>query len=94
MIGLPGETISSTGGSIDIDGRTLREPGWYNQGSGQVGSAPIHRTTIPPGHYFVMGDNRTNSCDSRSFGVISGSSVVGKVTAIVTRNGHAYIHFL
>jgi len=94
VIGLPGETISSIGDSVDIDGRTLREPGWYDAGSGQVGSAPIHHIKIPPGHYFVMGDNRTNSCDSRSFGAISGSSVVGKVTAIVTRNGHAYLHFL
>jgi signal peptidase I len=94
VIGLPGETIRSVGATIDIDGRPLREPGWYNPRSGQVGSAPIRRTTIPDGDYFVMGDNRTNSCDSRSFNAIPGTSIVGQVVAVVTRNGHPYLHIL
>ncbi len=92
VIGLPGETIWSVGNAIDIDGRHLNEPGWYNSMYGQVGSTPIHRTKIPPGDYFLMGDNRTASCDSRSFGPIPASSIVGKVVLIVTRNGHPYIH--
>jgi len=92
VIGLPGETIWSVGNAIEVDGRHLNEPGWYNSRYGQVGSTPIHRTKIPPGDYFVMGDNRTASCDSRSFGAIVGSSIVGKVVLIVSRAGHPYIH--
>jgi signal peptidase I len=92
VIGLPGETIWSVGNAIDVDGRILNEPGWYNATDGQVGPTPILRTTIPRGDYYVLGDNRTASCDSRSFGPIAGSSIVGKVVLIVTRNGHPYLH--
>jgi signal peptidase I len=93
VIGLPGETIVSHGNTIFINGKALSENGWYRTGEPQVGAMPITRTKIPAGDYFVMGDNRTDSCDSRSFGVIQGSSVVGKVIAIVWRNGHPYLHF-
>jgi len=94
VIGLPGETIWSSGQTIDIDGRRLKEPGWYNAKSEEVGSTPIRRTRIPPDHYFVLGDNRTDSCDSRSFAAIPGSTIVGKVMVIVTRDGHPYLHVL
>jgi signal peptidase I len=93
VIGLPGETIVSHGNTIFVNGKPLREPGWFRTGEPQVGAMPVTKTKIPPGDYFVMGDNRTDSCDSRSFGVITGSSVVGKVVAIVWRNGHPYLHF-
>jgi signal peptidase I len=94
VVGLPGDTIWSTADAIYVDRHQLNEPGWYDPTSGEVGSTPILRTTIPPGDYFVMGDNRTGSCDSRSFGAIAGSSIVGKVTAIVLRNGHPHVHLL
>jgi len=92
VIGLPGETIRSVGGSIYINGRQLHEAGWYDPRFRQVGSRQIPRTTIPPGHFFVMGDNRVNSCDSRSFGAVAGSTIVGKVVSIVSRHGHPYLH--
>jgi len=41
-----------------------------------------------------MGDNRTDSCDSRSFGAISGSSIIGDVVTILLRHGHPHVHFL
>ncbi len=86
VIGLPGETISLSGGYVYIDGRRLDET-WLpasEQGTttpGPSGTAysldhPFH---IPTGDYFVMGDNRADSCDSRWWGPISGSLIVGKV---------------
>jgi signal peptidase I len=94
VIGLPGETISSVGDTIDINGRPLREPGWYERASGQLGYKPIHRMAIPPDHYFVMGDSRANSCDSRSFGAVPASDIVGKVVAVVAHDGHPQLHLL
>lgn len=92
VIGLPGETIWSVGNAIYVDGKRLTEPSWYRQGLPEVGAMPILKTTIPKGDYFVMGDNRTDSCDSRSFGPIPSSSIVGQVELIVWRNGHPYFH--
>ncbi len=53
----------------------------------------IPRTTIAPGHYFVMGDCRGNSDDSRDWGTVPASYVVGKVFIIVWRFGHPYLHW-
>lgn len=94
VIGLPGETIWSVKGSIFINGRRLAEQGWYNRPFGEVGPTEIDRTQIPPGSFFVMGDNRVDPCDSRAFGPISASLLVGKALATITRNGHPFVHSL
>jgi signal peptidase I len=75
VIGLPGETISSSGGRVYIDGKPLGEP-WLPPGTVTTG---IATQKIPPNEYFVMGDNRDDSQDSRFFGPISRSLIVGKV---------------
>ncbi len=93
VIGLPGQTIWSSGDRIFVDGRVLNEPHWFNPAFGELGPAPIARTVIPPGSYYVLGDNRTDPCDSRAFGPISGSSLVGKVVTTTTRGGHPFVHF-
>ena len=93
VIGLPGETIWSAKGSIYVDGRPLHETAWYDTRSGALNGVPVHLTRIAPGHYFVMGDNRSSVCDSRIFGPVAGSSVVGKVVAIEYRGGHPALHF-
>jgi signal peptidase I len=94
VIGLPGETIWSGGpgdNTIYVNGKVLPEPGWFAPGT-QVGQKAIVRTTIPAGEYYVMGDNRAFSCDSRYFGPIPASSIVGKVVIDVWRNNHPYFH--
>jgi signal peptidase I len=85
---VPGNVISSTGGTILVDGRPLRERGWYDPRFGQVGSTPIRRTSLDAGRYFVLADNRANACDSRTFGSIPASSIIGEGIAVVGRQGH------
>jgi signal peptidase I len=75
VIGLPGETIWGNGGRVWIDGKPLNEP-WLPRGT-YTSSFP--KLKIPSNEYFVMGDNRGDSQDSRFFGPISRSLIVGKV---------------
>lgn len=81
VVGLPGDRISSApDGHVLINGKPLPEP--YLQPYHRAGPGagiPIRPQVVPPGHYFVMGDNRNDSKDSRYFGPISGSLVVGRV---------------
>jgi signal peptidase I len=81
IVGLPGETISSSDNTVFINGRSLTEP--YLT-SGAVLTAPIVTQVIPVGQYFVLGDNRADSADSRFFGPIPSASVVGIATTIVS----------
>lgn len=90
VVAVPGQVIWSTGNRIIVDGRPLREGGWYDPRFGPVGSTPIRSTALRAGQYFVMADNRSDACDSRAFGPISKSSVVGKGIAVVGRHGHAF----
>jgi signal peptidase I len=94
VIGLPGETISSSGNTVLIDGRPLKEP-WLAPlvGSCAETAENIPTTKIPPAHYFVMGDCRGNSADSRTWGTLPASLIVGKVFVIVWRFGHPYFHW-
>lgn len=85
IIGLPGETIWSEGKTVYINGQPLSEP-WLAPGTAL--GIPITRQKIPPGEYFLMGDNRTDSLDSRIWGPISGSTIIGRVFLIVWRHGH------
>ncbi|MEI8126385.1 MAG: signal peptidase I [Actinomycetota bacterium] len=75
VVGLPGETISSTGETIYINGKKLSEP-WTH--TSPLGPA-ISSTLIPTGSYFMMGDNNSNSCDSRYWGTLPRHYMVGKV---------------
>jgi signal peptidase I len=79
VIGLPGEWISSEpDGTVLINNKPLSEP-WLGTLALSDPGPPIRRQLIPAGEYFVMGDNRGNSQDSRYFGPISRSLIVGRV---------------
>jgi len=82
--------IQSVGDTVLVDGRPLDNRGWYDPRFGQVGATPIRRTALAPGTYFVLADNRSDACDSRLFGPISKSSLVGQGIAIVARHGHIF----
>lgn len=76
VIGLPGETLRIRDGVVYINGRELIEPYVKEPWRGD-----LPELTIPAGAYFVMGDNRNNSLDSRVFGPVSEELIVGKAMA-------------
>lgn len=84
VVALPGQTIRSVGDRIYVDGRVQPEP--YLASGTQLGKA-VAPERVPPGRYFVMGDNRALSCDSRYWGTIKGSTIVGRVVAVIWRHG-------
>jgi signal peptidase I len=95
VIGLPGQTIYSAGNTIYIDGKPLAEP--YLPHDDPLGPPIPHATKhdpfrVPPGEFYMMGDNRAISCDSRYWGPIKGTSIVGKVVLLWWHNGHPDFH--
>jgi signal peptidase I len=102
VIGLPGETISLTNpngfGYVMINGKRLDESWLPSSVQGKTEAGPTGTRynlskpyVIPPNEYFVMGDNRTDSCDSRWWGPIPRSLIVGKVDVRVWPIGS--LHF-
>ena len=79
VVALPGETVTGRGGVVFIDDRPLLEP--YLSEDVLTRDFPAYR--VPEGHVFVMGDNRTNSKDSRVFRGVPVESVVGRAIARV-----------
>jgi signal peptidase I len=77
IVGLPGETFSIVGGRVWIDGKPLAEP-YLAKGAWTAalkhGRQPL---VIPPDHYIVLGDNRSNSVDSRTYGPTGRRNLIG-----------------
>jgi signal peptidase I len=79
VVGLPGDTLKGKNGRLYRNGRKVPEP--YLAGRGFTSSfGPVK---VKPGEYWVMGDNREDSADSRSFGAIARSQLVGRAVLTV-----------
>jgi signal peptidase I len=93
VIALPGQTIYSSGNSIYINGRLLSEPYLpHYDPLGPAIASKQHPYQVPAGDFYVLGDNRSDSCDSRFWGPIKGSSIIGKVILVWWHNGHPDFH--
>ncbi len=77
VVGLPGETVEVRSGTVHIDGTPLREP--YLE---RVDRSSARRLALREKEYYVIGDNRRNSNDSRAWGVVPEANIVGRVWLI------------
>jgi len=75
IVGVPGDRISSNGNIIYVNGKPLRQ-NWPHYAEL---INPITPQKIPPGRYFMMGDNHPASCDSRDWGTLPRKDIIGKV---------------
>jgi signal peptidase I len=86
LIGLPGDTVhEDDSGFIWVNGKKLKEPyiqQWRREQDATQNPSHLNRTwNVPPGQYFFLGDNRGQSCDSRTWGTVPRSDLIGKVIA-------------
>lgn len=75
VVGLPGERVEARNGVLLVDGAPLAEP--YVAPGAVTDDFP--QVVVPAGSYWMMGDNREVSCDSRRFGAIAGKAFVAPV---------------
>ncbi len=83
IIAVPGDMITINNTTVIVDGVTLQEP--YidpkRQGNPYFNNV-IHNLTVPPGKYFVLGDNRGGSSDSRDWGFVPRENIIGRAALV------------
>lgn len=81
IVAVPGDILSVIGQTVVVDGVTLQEP-YINKDDPFNPFAPLSKRIIPPNSYFVMGDNRGNSSDSRQWGLVPRDNIIGRVAFV------------
>jgi len=79
VVGLPGEELFVQGGIVWVNGKLLQEP----YAEMPFISRESANVLLKANEYWVMGDNRTNSSDSRDFGPVEPAHIVGRAAAII-----------
>ena len=79
IVGLPGETVRMADGYVSIDGKTLDESAYMRNRSQRGTASGVWK--VSPGRFFLLGDNRNDSCDSRTWGSVARSNLIGPVVA-------------
>jgi len=81
VIGIPGDTVMIKNGDVYVNGRLLNQDAFLTSSAKTYGGSFLREglaVTIPPDSYFVMGDNRSGSSDSREWGFVPLDSIIGK----------------
>jgi len=90
IVGMPGDTLALRDGAVYVDGRRLSEPYVRHVDDRPEPTEPFDTglswalqqpCKVPVGSYFLMGDNRTDSKDSRDFGPVARGKLVGRAFA-------------
>jgi signal peptidase I len=79
VVGLPGDRVGERNGHVIVNGSKLAEPYVRAENRDFRTIAPVR---VPVGRYYVLGDNRSSSCDSRVWGTVSATDVFGKAIAV------------
>ncbi|MGH3024353.1 MAG: signal peptidase I [Gaiellaceae bacterium] len=77
LVGLPGDTLEIRGDTLYVNDQPLDEPYLLDGAGFEFGPQ-----TVPEGEYFMMGDNREQSCDSRDWGSVPRENLIGPVFAL------------
>ena len=79
VVAVPGDLVDSRLGRLRIGEHTVPEPYVFREAA----TGAIESQTVPPDAYFVLGDNREESLDSRNWGVVPRSMIVGRARMIL-----------
>lgn len=82
IIGIPGDVLTIHGATVILDGVTLKETYVQPSRQGNPNVTQNMHLVIPPGKYFVMGDDRINSSDSREWGLVPRDFIIGRAALI------------
>ncbi|HCT4767375.1 TPA: signal peptidase I, partial [Pseudomonas aeruginosa] len=82
IAGIPGDRVRIDGGRLYVNDHQVTEPYLAQQALRQPDSLRMAERTVPAGHYFMLGDNRDNSNDSRYWGYVPRADLVGRVFVV------------